>query len=167
MEIIFNCPHCNQELSVDGEGAGTEIDCPTCGEKITIPQQASARVAPSPAPAASEKNVNPIAASAAAKVERRLKVPLRETPTEMLIKKSAVPLEAIAKGADKRIRIHTIRHASCIESGHDKFDEVAAKFLAEVGESNIIGIHTVSYSHVDAGSQKLLNDYGVMIVYRG
>jgi DNA-directed RNA polymerase subunit RPC12/RpoP len=168
MEIIFNCPHCNQELSVDGEGAGTEIDCPTCGEKITIPQQPSANVAPPmSASAASEKNANPIAASAAAKVERRLKVPLRETPTEMLIKKSAVPLEAVAKGADKRIRIHTIRHASCIESGHDKFDEVVAKFLAEVGESNIIGIHTVSYSHVDAGSQKLLNDYGVLVVYRG
>jgi DNA-directed RNA polymerase subunit RPC12/RpoP len=168
MEIIFNCPHCNQELSVDGEGAGTEIDCPTCGEKITIPQQPSVRVAPPPSsPPASEKNANPIAASAAAKVEKRLKVPLRETPTEMLIKKSAVPLEAVAKGADKRIRIHTIRHASCIESGHDKFDEVVAKFLAEVGEANLIGIHTVSYSHIDTGSQKLLNDYGVLVVYRG
>jgi len=32
MEIIFNCPHCDQELAVDSEGAGSEIKCPTCGE---------------------------------------------------------------------------------------------------------------------------------------
>ena len=37
MDIVFNCPHCEQELAVDSSGAGSEIQCPSCGEKIMIP----------------------------------------------------------------------------------------------------------------------------------
>jgi hypothetical protein len=51
--------------------------------------------------------------------------------------------------------------------GHDKFDEVVTNFLIRVGEPNIISITTLNYSHLDIGSQKLLTDFGVMIVYRG
>ena len=73
----------------------------------------------------------------------------------------------MARGAGKQIRSHTIRHGACVESGHDKFDEVVAKFLNEVGEPNFIAIHTISYSFLDIGTQKLLNDYGVLVLYRG
>ena len=45
MEIIFNCPNCDQELAVDSQGAGSQIPCPTCGETITIPDK-SARAIP-------------------------------------------------------------------------------------------------------------------------
>ena len=41
MDIVFDCPNCNQELAVDGAGAGTEIECPACGETITIPQEST------------------------------------------------------------------------------------------------------------------------------
>jgi len=37
MDIIFNCPHCEQELSVDSSGTGSKIACPACGEEMTIP----------------------------------------------------------------------------------------------------------------------------------
>src|ERR1022692_2399217 len=37
MDVIFNCPKCEQELAVDSTGAGTEIECPSCGETIVIP----------------------------------------------------------------------------------------------------------------------------------
>ena len=111
--------------------------------------------------------INPIAASAAAKIEKHLKVPVRDKPAESLIKKAPVPLEAVAKGADKKIRIHTIRHATCFESGHDKFDEKVTEFLNEVGEANLIGVHTINYTFLDIASQKMLNDFGVVIVYRG
>jgi len=37
MDIIFNCPKCEQELEVDVTGSGSEIDCPSCGETIHIP----------------------------------------------------------------------------------------------------------------------------------
>ncbi len=164
MDIVFNCPNCDQELAVDSAGAGTDIECPSCGEKITIPAPPAnaAPVEPAPSLAAS-----PISTSAAAKVEMHLKVPVRDTPGERLIVKAKAPLEAVARGAGKQIRTRTIRHATCIEAGHDKFDEVITKFLNEVGEPNIIGIHTISYSFLDIGTQKLLNDYGLLVVYRG
>jgi DNA-directed RNA polymerase subunit RPC12/RpoP len=167
MDIIFDCPHCEQELAVDSSGAGSEIECPSCGETITIPKESTkspSTPAGGPAPGMAP---SAIASSAAAKVEMHLKVPVHNKPTESLIKKSAVPLEAVAKGADKKIRIHTIRHASCIESGHDKFDEVVTKFLNEVGEANMVGTHIISYTYFDVGTQKVLNDYGVLVIYRG
>ncbi len=117
MEIIFNCPNCDQELSVDGEGAGSEIKCPTCGAKITIPDKPP-EAASVPAPVGAHP-INPIASSAAAKIEMHLKVPVRDKPGESLVKK-AVPLVVATRAADKRMRIRTIRHAACIEAGHDK-----------------------------------------------
>jgi DNA-directed RNA polymerase subunit RPC12/RpoP len=169
MEIIFNCPHCEQELAVDSEGAGAEIKCPTCGEKITIPA-APGNVTPLPAGASTPiagLPSNPIASSAAAKVVMHLKVPVRDRPSDPLIQKPQAPLEAVAKGADKQVRIRTIRHASCIESGHDRFDERVTEFLNRTGESNLVGIHVINYEHFDVGTQKVMVDFGVMIVYRG
>ena len=96
-----------------------------------------------------------------------LKVPVRDKPGEVLIAKPKPPLEAVARGADKKVRVRTIRHATCVESGHDKFDERVTEFLNEVGEANLISLHTVNYTHFDVGIQKIVEDYGVVIVYRG
>ena len=168
MEIIFNCPHCEQELSVDSAGAGEQIRCPTCGENITIPQKSTKPVADLPPIGTPGSGpVNAIASSAAAKVELRLKVPVHATPSAPLIEKPKAPLEAVAKGADKKMRIHTIRRASCIESGHDKFDEKVTAFLNEVGEQNIVNIHPISYEIFDVGTQKVMVDFGVIVIFRG
>ena len=167
MDIVFNCPNCDQELAVDQSGAGTKIDCPSCGETITIPAAAKATtgslppaVPPPPAPSS-------IASSAAAKVELHLKVPVRDTPAESLIGKPKPPLEVVQKGAGKRLRVHTIRRASCVENGHDFFDDRVSAFLQEVMEVNLISIHTINYEQFDVGVQKIMTDYGVLIVYRG
>jgi ribosomal protein S27E len=170
MDIVFDCPHCGQELAVDSSGAGSEIECPSCGETIIIPAE-STKVPTTPVPPeetpAGSLAPSAIASSAAAKVQMHLKVPVRDKPGESLIKKPIVPLAAVAKGADRQIRTRTIRRASCIESGHDKFDEVVSKFLNEVGESDVIGIHPINYEHFDVQLQKILTDYGVIIIYRG
>lgn len=165
MDIIFDCPNCSQELAVDSSGAGTDIECPACGETITIP------VGPQKPPDSRELAVpnltaSPISTSAAAKVEKHLKVPVRNSPAEPLIAKPKPPLGARAPG-DKQLRIRTIRRASCIESGHDNFDEVVSKFLLEVGEGNFLALHPVGYTYFDVASQKMLTDYGVVVVYRG
>jgi hypothetical protein len=111
--------------------------------------------------------VNPIASSAAAKVEMHLRVPDHKMPTASLIEKPLAPLEVAAKESDKKIRVKTIRHTDCIEVGHDKFDEMVSNFLIKIGESNMVSITTLVYTHLDIGTQKLMTDYGVMIVYRG
>jgi hypothetical protein len=171
MEIIFDCPHCNQELSVDAAGAGEEIKCPTCGENLTIPEK-STKAAPTNPPA-EDDNEQPrlapsaIASSAAAKVAVHLKVPMRDKPGESLIKKSAKPLSVTAKSGEKELCVRTIRRDKCIESGHDKFDETVAKFLVEIGEANIVGIHPISFEHFDVQTQKIMADFGLIIIYRG
>ena len=168
MDIIFDCPHCEQELAVDSSGAGSEIECPACGETIVIPAAST-----KPDPEASQggtvltgQSVSAIQASAAARVEKHLKVPLRGSPAEPLITKAKPPLGAKPTGA-KQICIRTIRHASCVESGHDRFDEKVTEFLQQIGEANVISVHTINYEHFDVGVQKVMTDFGIMVVYRG
>ena len=40
-------------------------------------------------------------------------------------------------------------------------------FLIKVGEPNIVSITTLTYTHLDIGTQKLMTDFGVMVVYKG
>ncbi len=172
MDVIFNCPKCEQELAVDSSGAGSEINCPACGQTIVIPAPEAVASRPGIDVGAGgarfeAQPVNPIASSAAARVEMHLRVPVHTTPTESLISKPLVPLEISAKDTEKKMRVRTIKHTDCIEVGHDKFDEVVSNFLIKVGEPNIISITTLTYTHLDIGSQKLLTDFGVMIVYKG
>jgi hypothetical protein len=157
-------------LAVDSSGAGSEINCPACGETITIPEPET--VIPRPGvenegvPRIEAHRVSAMASSAAAKVEMHLRV-RSDKATEMLIAKPLMPLEVAAKETDKRIRTKTIRHTDCIEVGHDKFDEVISNFLGKVGESSIISINVLTYTHLDIGTQKLMTDFGVLIIYRG
>ncbi len=161
MDIVFNCEHCDQELSVDAAGAGTEIDCPSCGERIVIPASSAA-----PPPPVSGGQINAIKTSAAAREEVHFKVPTHDAPSEKLISKPLPPLDVAAKEGIK-IRVKTIRRTDCVEVGHDRFDEVVTNFLEKIGEHNIISINTLTYTHIDIGSQKILTDFGVLIVYRG
>jgi DNA-directed RNA polymerase subunit RPC12/RpoP len=171
MDVIFNCPKCEQELAVDSSGAGSKIDCPSCGEPITIPEPKPTAFRPggldgAGAPRMEPHPINPIASSAAAKIEKHLRVPVHKT-TESLIEKPLVPLEVAAKESDRKMKVKTIKHTDCIEVGHDKFDEVISSFLVKVGEANIISLNPLTYTHLDIGSQKLMTDYAIMIVYRG
>ena len=174
MDIIFNCPECEQELEVDSSGAGTEIDCPSCGETILIPapgtegtrtaapaDTGNIPVAPGGLP------VNPISSSAAAKVEMHLKVPVHAAPAASLLAKPQVVAEVVPKDSEKKVRIKTIRHTDCIEVGHDRFDEMVSQFLGKVGEKNIISINSINYTFLDIGTQKLMTEYGVMIIFKG
>ena len=172
MDLIFNCPNCTQELEVDSSGAGQEIECPNCHEqnRNPDPETPGTAAAPEDGPAAqlSPQTINPIASSAAAKVEMHLKVPVRATGThEQLIAKPLAPLEVAAKESDRQLKIKCIRRAECHEVGHDNFDDTVSQFLGRIGEKAVVSISPITYSHIDVGSQKLLNDYGVIIVYRG
>lgn len=165
MDIVFNCSKCGQELAVDASAVGSEIPCPTCQNLIVIPEPA-----PVPGGGAAQAVASPLnvmATSAAAKVEMHLKVPVHEGPAEVLITKPLKPLEVAAKETDKRIRVKTIRHTDCIEVGHDRFDEVVSAFLIKIGEDHLISINPINYTFLDIGTQKLMTEYGVLIIYRG
>jgi DNA-directed RNA polymerase subunit RPC12/RpoP len=169
MDIIFNCPKCEQELAVDASGAGSEINCPSCSEKIVIPAapRSSTHLPIVPPHGDTGHHVNPIASSAAARVEMHLKVPVHSTPAASLIEKPKTPLEVAAKESDRKLKVKTIRHTDCIEVGHDRFDEVVTGFLQKVGEAQVVSVTPLTYTHLDIGSQKLMTDYAVMIVFRG
>ncbi len=97
MDVIFNCSHCDQELSVDAAGAGSEIECPSCGGRIVIPAPPEG----APAPAGGPRVIDAMATSAARKEEKHFSVPVHDKPAESLIAKPLVPLEVAAKEAIK------------------------------------------------------------------
>ena len=157
MDLIFKCDNCDQELAVDPSGAGTQIDCPSCGQTITIPDAAPQNI----------RTLNPIASSAAAKEVKQFAVPVRSTPSEVLIKKQVRPLDVASAGGEKTLRIRTIKRTECLEVGHDKFDEVVSEMLAKVGQENLVSVTPITYSHFDLNTRANMTDYGVIIVYKG
>ena len=157
MDIIFKCTACEQELAVDAAGAGTEIECPSCGEVLVVPEPKVEGF----------KAINPMATSAAAKVEHHFAVPQHDTAAEALIEKPLRPLDVAAKEGDRKLRIRTFRRSDCVEVGKDHFDEVVSRFLEKVGETNVVNIAPVNYTHQDLASHQWITDFGVMIVYKG
>jgi uncharacterized protein YbaR (Trm112 family) len=158
MDLVFNCPNCEQELAVDPSGAGSEIECPSCGNMLLVPDAIPQNL----------RSLNPMAASAAAREEKHFSVPVHSAPSESLIQKPLTPLDVAAvRDSEHKLRIKSIRRTDCAEVGKDRFDEVVTDFLQKIGEANIVSINTITYTHLDIGSQKLLTDYGVLIVYKG
>jgi len=172
---------------VDTSAGGSTIECPTCGSEITVPLADVTNIHP----------INPIAASAAAKIERHFSVPVHEGPAEVLLKTPqrprehgpvaapaaapavaapvavptvAAPVEVAAPAAPvggKRMHIKIFRHSDCVEVGRDLYEEMVSDFLNQVGEANIISINSLNYTHIDIGSQRLLTDYALQVIYRG
>ncbi|HMJ92079.1 MAG TPA: hypothetical protein VK530_19815 [Candidatus Acidoferrum sp.] len=154
MEIVFKCEHCNQELSVDETGAGVEIQCPSCGQTIVVPAAEASSLLPPAAPAPRE--------------EKHFKVPTYDkAPPAAAIAKANKPLEVAAKETDKKLRVKTMRHADHVEVGKDLFDDHVSEFLQKVGETNIVSIQPLIYSHMELGSRQWISDYGIMVVYKG
>lgn len=185
MDVIFNCPNCEQELEVEASAAGSEIQCPTCNTTLVIPATEGAKASdsqpiPTPPPpppaagptsevttAAAGEHSGAMASSAAGKMHMHFVVPQHTQPAESLIKKPNKPLEVAAKDTEKKIRTKTIRHTDCIEVGKDRYDELVSEFLQRVGRDNIVSISPINYTHMDLGTRQLMTEYGVTVVYVG
>lgn len=157
MDLIFKCENCDQELAVNPDGAGTQIECPTCAQTITIPEAVPQAI----------RSVNPIQTSAAAKEFKQFAVPVRTTPTEVLVKKATRPVEVAAKDGEKRFRMRTIKRTECLEVGHDRFDEVVSEFVGKIRIEDLVSVTPINYSHFDLNTRQNMTDYGVIIVYKG
>ena len=159
MDIVFNCPHCGLSLEVDQDAAGQQFDCPTCQKSVTVPTAAAVpnqtaltgTAGPTPSP----------------RDEKRMAVPSSQKPIESLIQKPNKSLELAAKESKTGMRVKTIRHSDCKEVGKDTFDEVVSDFLNKIGDQALVSITPINCSYLDIGTQKLLADFGVMVIYRG
>jgi hypothetical protein len=159
MDINFKCRHCDQDLSVDATGAGSEIQCPACGNTIVIPPASAESLTP--------HVVNPIATSAAAREgPKHFAVPQHEKAAESLITKPVKRYDA-AESEGIQLRIKCIRHFDCVEVGKDHFDEIVTAFINKIGEQSIVKIETFNYAHRDLETRDWVTDYGVFILYRG
>jgi DNA-directed RNA polymerase subunit RPC12/RpoP len=158
MDIVFNCPECRQELEVDESGAGSDIECPACGATITIPEPSpvNIRAIPATGPA------NPGAAQAR---EKHLTVPVgKKAPVQ--IERPKATLETQAKGLDKKLKVKTFRRSDYTTEPNNAFDKAVSDFLASLDDHAIHSLVPVHHSHVDAATGQVLNDYGVMVIYR-
>lgn len=188
MDIIFECPHCKQELSIDSAGAGSEIECPSCTKVVRVPEteDAPANAAPASAPAPAGvaaaaapapgapggvaqvgKVINAMATSAAAKEVKHFVVPVHAGPTESLIAKPLPTLDVAAKDTERQVRVKSFRHSDHVEVGKDHFDEHVCQFLGRIGEENIMSIHPFNYTHQELASRAWITDYGILVVYKG
>lgn len=187
MDTSFNCPQCQLHITADESVVGEEIDCPECGEKFHVPPPqkpkpvpvvvkrpvpaASAPPSPTPAaPAPAATEVVPAkpeaykpAAHAHAPEHKPLSVPHHHGPQESLVKKVA---HTEHKDEPPKIRCKTIKRGSCVEVGHDLFDEKVTEFLNKVGQENIIHMSSIGYGAMDSTGH-MLPDYGILIVYKG
>ena len=62
----------------------------------------------------------------------------------------------------QRISMKTILHGDCLKDKKDTFDETVARFLHDLDEECLMGVHPVQYT-VD---EKKGTDFGVMILYK-
>ena len=157
MDFVFNCSECGQQLEVDSDAAGNQIDCPVCSKTITIPKHQPELVVAG----------STVATSAEARIERHFSVPQHNDKADLLIEKPKPPLDVAAKETDKKTRIKTIKRGDCQEVGRDHFDENVAKFLAKLEEGELISIHPIQYSHTDLETRAQVVDFGIMIIYKG
>ncbi len=64
------------------------------------------------------------------------------------------------------VRVKSFKRTEFIEIGKDMFDQNVSKFLTDIGTENIINILPLTYEHIDMASEKVVSDYGVIVVYK-
>lgn len=167
MDLVFNCSSCEQELAVDETASGEQIQCPSCSTTVVVPPRSENRLVESKPMMAVPATAPMVAVAAQVEPEHRhLSVPQHQGPSEKLVKKTALAEPADAGPKVKHLRTKCIKRGSCVEVGHDRFDEVVSDFIQKVGDENVVSINPLSYGAMDSTGH-MLPDYGVMIVYRG
>jgi hypothetical protein len=119
MDILFNCPHCQQELQVEASAAGSEIECPACSKSLTVPAATPENTVETPAageetttppeeqenqPAAQEEQANEAEESAA---PHTLTLPRGGTPPPPAAPKTPAPTHAVAPSKHFVVPVHS------------------------------------------------------------
>lgn len=172
MNIVINCPHCNQEMVIESDFVGQSVPCPTCSKDFEIPQgrpeeevKAERAAAAAAQPAASPQ---PAAAAAPKKEEKKddkkKPMPSKEELDKLLPNASKSTPAAQSTEDKPGVRVKTVQHHLCIDMGKDLFGDMVAKILDPIDPDDIINVSPLAYSHKDS-SGDILQDFGVMIIY--
>ena len=96
MDFDFNCPNCQQQLTVDDSEVGFSVDCPSCSDSIQIPQPAAAPFTLDPAPA---PPAIPVAAPVATAVETptAVRVRARRVTSVAVVDEPEIPEETFVQ----------------------------------------------------------------------
>lgn len=164
MDITFNCPHCAISLEVDSGSAGEQFGCPFCHQTLTVPTVE--RLVEAPVRSLLPSVKSSVVVTNQSSGENRFSVPITQSSVSSVIQKPNKSLEAMVKESKPGMRVKTIRHSDCKESGKNLFDDTVSEFLNRIGDTQIVSITPINYSYVDVASQKLLTDFGVMVGYR-
>lgn len=162
MDFTFKCPNCSQELEVDVSAVGSEVDCPACNRRMSVPTPEPSQIHAAPpateAPAGSDPN---------RPHEKHFVVPQHEGPSVALIVKPPTGEVVAPTEKEKKIRIKTLRRIDTMTVNKDHFDEVVTELLQKIGQEFIISISPVTYTYRELATGHYVADYGVLIVFRG
>jgi len=172
MNIVINCPHCNQEMVIESDFVGQTVPCPTCSKDFAIPQgrpeeevkaeRAAAQPAAAPQPAAGAAPGAP--KKEEKKDDKKKSMPSKEELDKLLPGANKSSPAAQAEGNKAGIRVKCVQHHLCIDMGKDLFGDMVAKILDPIDAEDIVNVSPISYSHKDS-SGDILHDFGVMIIY--
>jgi len=64
------------------------------------------------------------------------------------------------------VRVRSFKRTEFIEIGRDRFDEAVSDALTAIGVENLINVMPLNYEHIDIATEKVVTDYGIIVVYK-
>ena len=64
------------------------------------------------------------------------------------------------------VRVKSFKRTEFIEIGRDRFDEAVSDALTAIGAEKIINIIPLNYEHIDIATEKIVTDYGLIVIYK-
>jgi len=65
-----------------------------------------------------------------------------------------------------KVRVKSFKRTEFIEIGRDRFDEAVSDALTAIGVENILNVLPLNYEHIDIASEKIVTDFGMIVVYK-
>jgi len=166
----YACPvgACGQEIEFPNAAEAAALKAGTPAP-VPVPAPAAPTAAPAaPAPApAPPPQTNPAAkptAPAPAAGETALgQTESKGTDADIVVGFHGSKGDTLEREAAtvRRMTVKTIFHADCVKDGKDEFDDTVSKFLSELDEDSLVGVHPVQTADEKKGA-----DFGVVIIYK-
>jgi L-lactate utilization protein LutC len=74
--------------------------------------------------------------------------------------------EAEESSMATQVRVKSFKRTEYIEIGKDMFDQAVSEALSQIGAENIISVLPLNYEHIDIATEKIVTDYGIIVVYK-